>query len=944
MKLSKSSLRAIVFVVAMVLIIQPIAYPAIINAFNQGERINLESISAISTHNGLIYDGMYLADNEILLVRYEFVTHSNEVFFDVPVLLPQYLIAAHTGEIDVTVKGENGYLDVGNIFVDGFGNIRFNLNFSDNHDWSASYPELPDFLGVSTLPEVLYPPYYLEYGEEDEETTSVTDEEEDKLDKSPIPDENGGENEQQPYDLDENAPGLEREEEYEEEYETEENPQLTEGGETQEEASETEFLDTTEETGTFGLPLYFSAPMSTSVFDIYENSPNIFTHDPFMAFPEFDMPTSYIISFEIPATFCLDTIPEVNGVRYVSFVIDGQVITINLLPVAEHMPMIARALSASLNWEDISPNFPTGSVRRFGTLVFGDLTVEGVIPGRWGFHSEGGVAVGGNFTLTGNARADFGGVHHNVGLQIPPEVRLVLGGNFSQTDSTFDANLFGVALRSGGDMLASESSVFNGVRFIEQSDGNRHGPNPNWDSVPTIPDEDMKNFFNTAHDQLTSLSDFFASGELLAQERVTRIPAPVNAWQRRIIPPLYAANYTIVVDLNLDLQSNQHIFAGFDFPSWFRGNYIVNVRGGSGPLHFGPEGTTFFYTPTHLDAYNHNRPVAYSHRIIWNIPEERDVIFANNVGHAAPTVVGTLLAPRATFYAPLGGNVKGEVIVANMIHSGNGWEQHTTSLSQQGESPLTPWPIEPRQPPRPPIIEEDEEESSERRRPTPRPRPSPIPDELPLEEPLEEELLEEELLEEELPDEELPEEELPEEELPNSELPNVRLPDHELDPENTPTTGLTPGETTPSDADEQEETPLFTPFGPGANNQEGIDDDDSVGGNADDTETELVTGLADIVDENEFIDIDMAGIPLAAESAEEGSPLEESVPEDYFMLDLDPIPLAPLDRISNYFRNPQTGDVDALRVIPIAASGAGAAGCAIAICWLRLAKKGKESL
>ncbi|MCL2852856.1 MAG: hypothetical protein FWE20_07470 [Defluviitaleaceae bacterium] len=128
------------------------------------ERQVLNADPAISFEDTPVYDGMELPKDATLTLSYEFTAYPGDSFDNIMFTLPEPLLTAHTGSIEVTVRdGYGNYVDLGSLFIDGDGIIRFSLDLpqvSNNHG----------SVSAVTIPGILPPP------EDDEELDPDEDE------------------------------------------------------------------------------------------------------------------------------------------------------------------------------------------------------------------------------------------------------------------------------------------------------------------------------------------------------------------------------------------------------------------------------------------------------------------------------------------------------------------------------------------------------------------------------------------------------------------------------------------------------------------------------------------------------------------------------------------------------------------------------------------------
>jgi|GEM_PF-2169144 len=226
-----------------------------------------------------------------------------------------------------------------------------------------------------------------------------------------------------------------------------------------------------------------------------------------------------------------------------------------------------------------------------------------------------------------------------------------------------------------------------------------------WNDLPRVSTEAMEAYFLYAFTQLRALNLWFASEEILLADNVYaggKIPTPPNTWTLpQIGPPdtqdaqgnYIFSHYNLIFDLEVSPDGRVY-FPEIHFPSWFHGNFVINVDnntniGFPGDSILSDDNGMIYTLATNVDEiYQYVRE--YSHRIIWNFTGN------GNIEVDYDLIIGAVLAPNSDFYASAGGSVNGELIVYNLIHAGGGFEQHTTSrLMLPGFVPDTPWPIMP---------------------------------------------------------------------------------------------------------------------------------------------------------------------------------------------------------------------------------------------------------
>ena len=96
-------------------------------------------ISPSINFDGLpIYSGMEIPDDAALMLNYEFVAESGVSFDNIAIILPRYLVAAHSGFIDMEVRNNyDTHIEAGSIFADVDGNISLSLNLENRTSGSA---------------------------------------------------------------------------------------------------------------------------------------------------------------------------------------------------------------------------------------------------------------------------------------------------------------------------------------------------------------------------------------------------------------------------------------------------------------------------------------------------------------------------------------------------------------------------------------------------------------------------------------------------------------------------------------------------------------------------------------------------------------------------------------------------------------------------------------
>jgi len=631
-----------------------------------------------------IYEDMILPEYAELTALYEFKAFYGDLFDNVSVILPELLLAAHFGEIDVTVRDEfDNHASAGRLLIEEDGGIRFSLDLTYGYDFFS-----PDFPGPGDLhPDIDFElePDDIEDEEEPEEPDDIDDEDE-------------GE---EPGDIDNDSDG--EEPEVPENIDTGEEEPAEPGDENEKDEKETEELDETTEPG--GIEPGEESELFGGLSEISGNDETerlvlgasmVFDDDELdlLIYDEIDSweVPYYIISFEIPVIFDLDLIPEQEAPgepRRVTLLSGGQPVTVSLI-AAEGLA-IAASLGFLPPWyADISNNNRRpfiGSVHDYGFFVFGNLSVTTT---GWGMmHSESGVAIRDNLILT-SAYVDFGGAHYSVGVQRPPHNPRMLVGR--DVTGTVPAGSPAAIILHGGDILVHEDAVINLNASIEP-DNIIHTSANNWGTVPRVSRAEIVTFFNQAHAELNSLSRHYSlrinepgifRGGIAPAGRLIELPPDPNQYDILI--------YDVVVE-NGVIQLPILNFDGFDEDRL----YVLNV-GNYGTVRFSGDTSVSPSLGTGVDGL-YETAREYSHRIIWNFVGTGDIITDWQ------TIMGSVIAPNAHFRATGGGSVNGYLITGHFTHSGQGFEVHTTVKDPNPERPNRP--LRPLPPPEPPTGPEE---------------------------------------------------------------------------------------------------------------------------------------------------------------------------------------------------------------------------------------------
>lgn len=249
---------------------------------------------------------------------------------------------------------------------------------------------------------------------------------------------------------------------------------------------------------------------------------------------------------------------------------------------------------------------------------------------------------------------------------------MVVGGNIIQ-QREMGAQWIQLPVR---DLLVSPNSEITGTQLIRTSSGeHRPGPEGNFPTVRRGLYDEVESFFRQAEKDMLALSVHFASPDFANLPDVIRVTS-TGAGNLNINVPatqdsegnFMYANHTVVVGME---GSNAFRGAILNFPTWFNGNFVINIRNGGAEYIFPRFGVNGI-TP------NPNNPWDYyfimrqmSHRVIFNFPE------GGTVGLSGQPVWGSVLAPQSHFEAR-SQHVNGILVAASLQHY-QGFEQHTTA-------------------------------------------------------------------------------------------------------------------------------------------------------------------------------------------------------------------------------------------------------------------------